>query len=85
MFRPASLIRSVGDVGWTWGRRARAQGQAAIREKMVFRPASLDTKFHRRLVEAVDRRHVKAVRARARAPRQCTLGQAQRRRAQCRR
>ncbi|KAK9828079.1 hypothetical protein WJX81_001164 [Elliptochloris bilobata] len=40
------------------------QGQAAILTKMVFRPASLNAKFHRRLVEAVEKRHVKAVRVR---------------------
>ena len=40
------------------------QGQAAIQTKMVFTPATLNAKFHRRLVEAVEKRHVKAVRVR---------------------
>ena len=31
---------------------------------MVFTPATLNAKFHRRLVEAVEKRHVKAVRVR---------------------
>ena len=43
---------------------AALQGQAAIQTKMVFTPATLNAKFHRRLVEAVEKRHVKAVRVR---------------------
>ena len=31
---------------------------------MVFRPASLNSRFHRRLAQAVDRSHVKANRVR---------------------
>ena len=35
------------------------QGQAQLRTKMAFRPASLLSKSHRQLTAALDKRHVK--------------------------
>ena len=36
-----------------------SQGQAQLRTKMAFRPASLLSKSHRQLTAALDKRHVK--------------------------
>jgi Leo1-like protein len=42
-----------------------AQGQAQLGLKMAFRPASLASVFHKRLAEAVDKRHTKVLKVRS--------------------
>jgi hypothetical protein len=40
------------------------QGMGKISKKLAFRPASLNSRFHRRLREAVEKRHTKVNRVR---------------------
>ena len=46
-------------------RRAASQGQGQLSTKMVFRPASLASGFHKRLTAQVDRAHVRQSKVRA--------------------
>jgi hypothetical protein len=40
------------------------QAQGRFKHKLAFRPASLNSRYHRRLAQTVDRSHVKAARVR---------------------
>ena len=41
-----------------------AQAQGRFERKLAFRPASLNSRFHKRLARAVDRSHIKSSRVR---------------------
>ena len=42
----------------------RLQGQAALNTKIAFRPASLNSRFHKKLTAAVEKRHTKTFKVR---------------------